>query len=282
MFIQLGALGDYSLNESLSQFDICENSDEKTLKNGNYIHRAIEGQLFYIPYSGGMAELKNLTHLLLSTASALELLSNAFDKIISFSSKQCWLRSVWHANEHIKHGSSGQSTARCLMFILYVLNTIVESIGILTGQFSISSPVFRLSYVFYAELRHTKPDNGECPLCIMSCTKTQVTAVSCMRLLAAVCFYVHFFHVFHLVNTCTQLERSIPISRCNTWKLSLRCFLTACTRKWTQTEYCSTSMWLKWVLRVPCCLLKVHNRTYSWMVELLKLCVCLVEQRSPS
>lgn len=51
----------------------------------------------------------------------------------------------------------------CLMFLTQLLR-------IFTGQFSVSSPVFRLSYVsFHAELRHTKPDNGECACALCIC-----------------------------------------------------------------------------------------------------------------
>lgn len=136
-------------------------------------------------------------------------------------------------------------------------------------QRSVSGYPFVLHVFFYAELRHTKPDNGECALCMMSCTKTQITAVSCVRSLAAVCLYVHF----SLVTTLTQLGRIIPIFRCNTWATSVRC----CQEVDADRILFNPYMWAKWLLCAPCCLLKVHS-WIGWTAE----CVCVVEQRPPS
>lgn len=104
----------------------------------------------------------------------------------------------------------------------------------------------------------------------------------------AVCFSIHVFflfsffsvsyirHVFHLVNTFTQLGTlhiRATCARTNGEEEEKKYVWAQCSRKWTQTEYCSKfslciCVFAMWILRVLCpAVCPVYTITSSCMSE---------------
>lgn len=108
----------------------------------------------------------------------------------------------------------------------------------------------------------------------VSCTKTQITAVSCMqsRSLVRCCLLLH--SVLLLFSPAFFTLSTRPLNPNALLRCALYRYSTGCSRKWTQTEpLCAQNVTIACSL-FPSCLFEVHNYTGC-----IQLCA---SQHSPS